>query len=407
MLNIHVLYEALELVKLAVVPEAGTLHPEYRSSLAASYVFEFLYPFTGAHSAISGRLLNGNNDISVEEVSKSSEDGCISPGRKQTLLSSAKQIVESSTEYYPVGEPMKKVAAAMQATGEAVYVDDIPSPPNCLHGAFIYSTKPLAGLKGIQLESNQLIDGVAAVITFKDIPSGGANVGAITIFNPEPLFAHELARCAGDRIAVVVADSQRYADVAARTALVEYDTANTDSPILTVEDAVEKSSFIQIPPLLYPKQVGDFSKGMAEADRKILSAEMKTTAWLFILQSSPENAQRVIATCLGVPEHNIRVIARRVGGGFGGKAVRAMPVSTACALAAYKLRRPVRIYVNWNSDIIMTGGRHPMKVTYSVGFKSSGKITALHLDLLINAGISDDISPIVPLNVIKALKKYD
>ncbi|KAM3265419.1 hypothetical protein P3L10_002413 [Capsicum annuum] len=84
-----------------------------------------------------------------------------------------------------------------------------------------------------------------------------------------------------------------------------------------------------------------------------------------------------------------------------------MPVSTACALAAYKLRRPVRIYVNWNSDIIMTGGRHPMKVTYSVGFKSSGKITALHLDLLINAGISDDISPIVPLNVIKALKKYD
>ncbi|PHU14053.1 Indole-3-acetaldehyde oxidase [Capsicum chinense] len=317
MLNIHVLYEALELVKLAVVPEAGTLHPEYRSSLAVSYVFEFLYPFTGAHSAISGRLLNGNNDISVEEVSKSSEDGCISPGRKQTLLSSAKQIVESSTEYYPVGE-------AMQAAGEAVYVDDIPSPPNCLHGAFIYSTKPLA-----------------------------------------------------------------------------------DSPILTVEDAVEKSSFIQIPPLLYPKQVGDFSKGMAEADRKILSAEMKTTAWLFILQSSPENAQRVISTCLGVPEHNIRVIARRVGGGFGGKAVRAMPVSTACALAAYKLRRPVRIYVNWNSDMIMTGGRHPMNVTYSVGFKSSGKITALHLDLLINAGISDDISPIVPLNVIKALKKYD
>ncbi|KAK4738138.1 hypothetical protein R3W88_001835 [Solanum pinnatisectum] len=55
----------------------------------------------------------------------------------------------------------------------------------------------------------------------------------------------------------------------------------------------------------------------------------------------------------------------------------------------------------------MTGGRHPMKVTYSVGFKSSGKITALHLDLLINAGISDDVSPMLPLNVIKALKKYD
>ncbi|MCD7464424.1 Primary amine oxidase 1 [Datura stramonium] len=427
-LNVHVLYEALKLVKLAVVPEDGTLHPEYRSSLAVSYVFEFLYPFTDAHSAISGGPLNGINDISVKEVYETSKDGCISQGRKQTLLFSAKQVVESNTEYYPVGEPMKKVGAAMQAAGEAVYVDDIPSPPNCLYGAFIYSTKPLAGVKGIQLESNQLTDGVTTIITFKDIPTGGANVGAITMFDPEPLFADDLARCAGDRIAVVVADSQRSADVAARTALIEYETANIDSAILTVEDAVEKSSFIQIPPFLYPKQVGDFSKGMAEADHKILSAEVKIgSEYYFYMETQtslaipdedncmvvytssqcPESAQHVIATCLGVPANNIRVIARRVGGGFGGKAVRAMPVSTACALAAYKLRRPVRMYVNRNSDMIITGGRHPMKVTYSVGFKSSGKITALHLDLLINAGISEDISPILPLNVIKALKKYD
>ena len=69
--------------------------------------------------------------------------------------------------------------------------------------------------------------------------------------------------------------------MAARTALVEYDTANVDSPILTVEEAVEKSSFIQIPPFLYPKQVGDFSKGMAEADHKILSAEVLYISVLF------------------------------------------------------------------------------------------------------------------------------
>jgi len=42
---------------------------------------------------------------------------------------------------------------------------------------------------------------------------------------------------------------------------------------------------------------------------------------------TPEFSQRVIAKCLGVPEHNVRVITRRVGGGFGGKAIRAMPVS--------------------------------------------------------------------------------
>jgi abscisic-aldehyde oxidase len=41
----------------------------------------------------------------------------------------------------------------------------------------------------------------------------------------------------------------------------------------------------------------------------------------------PETAQNVIAKCLGLPCHNVRVITRRVGGGFGGKAVRSLPVS--------------------------------------------------------------------------------
>lgn len=57
--------------------------------------------------------------------------------------------------------------------------------------------------------------------------------------------------------------------------------------------------------------------------------------------------------------------------------------------------------------MIMAGGRHPMKITYSVGFKSDGKITALHLDILINAGFSPDVSAIIPGNMIGVLKKYD
>lgn len=82
-------------------------------------------------------------------------------------------------------------------------------------------------------------------------------------------------------------------------------------------------------------------------------------------------------------------------------------VASACALAAHKLRRPVRIYLNRKTDMIMAGGRHPMKIKYSVGFKSDGKITALHLDILINAGISADISPIMPNNMIGILKTYN
>ena len=48
-----------------------------------------------------------------------------------------------------------------------------------------------------------------------------------------------------------------------------------------------------------------------------------------------------------------------------------------------------------------------MKITYDVGFKSNGKVTALHLDILINAGLSADFSPTMPLTIISTLKKYN
>ncbi|PHT50582.1 hypothetical protein CQW23_10329 [Capsicum baccatum] len=97
----------------------GTKHATKakKIKLGCFIVFEFLYPVTGVHSSISGGLLDGTNYISDEEVTESGNNGCVTPGRKQTLLSSAKQVVEFSTEYHPVGEPMKKVGAALHAAG--------------------------------------------------------------------------------------------------------------------------------------------------------------------------------------------------------------------------------------------------------------------------------------------------
>ena len=56
--------------------------------------------------------------------------------------------------------------------------------------------------------------------------------------------------------------------------VVDYDMEDIDPPILSVEEAVKRSNFFEVPPFLYPKQVGDISNGMAAADRKIISAEV-------------------------------------------------------------------------------------------------------------------------------------
>ncbi|KAJ7960370.1 putative Aldehyde oxidase [Quillaja saponaria] len=428
-LSVSILYEAVILLKATVVPEDGISRPAYRASLATGFLFEFLCPLIDSGVEIFNGYLDGYTGSLFARSSKmKGKHEHLRHDKYPTLLSAAKQTIQSSREYYPIGQPIMKSGAAIQASGEAVYVDDIPSPINCLHGAFVYSMKPLARIKSIRFKPKLQPEGVTAVISSKDIPKGGENIGSKTIFGTEPLFADEITKCTGERLAFVVADSQKHADMAASSAVVDYNIENLESPILSVEEAVERSSLFEVPPFLYPKQVGDISKGMADADQKILSAEIKLgSQYYFYMETQtalaipdedncivvyssiqcPEFAQSTIARCLGIPENNVRVITRRVGGGFGGKAIKAIPVATACALAAHKLRCPVRTYLNRKTDMVMAGGRHPMKITYSVGFKSSGKITALQLEILINAGIYPDISPIMPSNIMCSLKKYD
>ena len=90
-------------------------------------------------------------------------------------------------------------------TGEAVYVDDIPAPKDCLYGAFIYSTHPHAHVKAINFKSSLASQKVITVITAKDIPSGGQNVGSsFPGLGEEPLFADPVAEFAGQNIGVVV-----------------------------------------------------------------------------------------------------------------------------------------------------------------------------------------------------------
>ncbi|AQK62428.1 aldehyde oxidase2 [Zea mays] len=419
-----VILEAVRLLKGSIKPSEGSTHPEYRISLAVSFLFTFLSSL--ANSLNESAKVNGTNEHSPEKQLKLDINDLPIRSRQEIFFTDA---------YKPVGKAIKKAGVEIQASGEAVYVDDIPAPKDCLYGAFIYSTHPHAHVKSINFKPSLASQKIITVITAKDIPSGGQNVGySFPMIGEEALFADPVAEFAGQNIGVVgfsitqIAQTQKYAYMAAKQAVIEYSTENLQPPILTIEDAIERSSFFQTLPFVAPKPVGDYDKGMSEADHKILSAEVKIESQYFFymepqvalaipdedncitIYSStqlPESTQNVVAKCVGIPFHNVRVITRRVGGGFGGKALKSMHVACACAVAALKLQRPVRMYLDRKTDMIMAGGRHPMKVKYSVGFKSNGKITALHLDLGINGGISPDMSPMIAAPVIGSLKKYN
>lgn len=71
-----------------------------------------------------------------------------------------------------------------------------------------------------------------------------------------------------------VADSQKHADIAANLVVIDYNTKDLEPPILSIEEAIEKSSLFDIPPPLRCYPVGDITKGMGEAEHKILGSKV-------------------------------------------------------------------------------------------------------------------------------------
>lgn len=111
-LSVEVVYKAINLVKEAVMPEpAGNIsYPAYRKSLAVSFLFQFLFPFVSVGSVSSNGFINGGLHSMPEEY-------FTNQATNSSLLSSGKHKLESSREYCPVGEPMPKFGAVIQASG--------------------------------------------------------------------------------------------------------------------------------------------------------------------------------------------------------------------------------------------------------------------------------------------------
>ena len=105
----------------------------------------------------------------------------------------------------------------------------------------------------------------------------------------------------------------------------------------------------------------------------------------------PSEAQQLIAKMLKQKSNSITVLVRRIGGGFGGKETNFM-TAAICSLLAFKTKRPVKLRLDRDDDIILTGKRHEFYSEYEVGFDNQGLINGLKLKLASNCGMSPDLS---------------
>ncbi len=290
------------------------------------------------------------------------------------------------------------------STGQALYIDDMPEQENLLHGAPVLSKFPCGKIKNINSDKLKNLPFFTKVITAKDIP-GDNEIGPIK--SGEPVLADESFSYLGQPVAIVLAKTHQEAVYA--SSLVEIETELTTNPILNLDDAYKKKSFLEKPMIL---QKGNIEKDMLKSKYKLsgnfeiggqdhfyLETHVALTIpgendeyQVWSSTQHPTEVQHGVGNVLNIPSAKIDSKVRRLGGGFGGKESQATIFAAMSALGAFITQKPVKIRLNRHTDMTATGKRHNFKVFFTVGFTATGKLLALDIKLLSNGGNVLDLS---------------
>ena len=315
----------------------------YRRSLVRSYFYKFFL-----------HLMGDATPAALRSATKVYERGA----------SSGKQVFKTKLPAdHPGSRPMPKIEAKEQAAGETLFHDD-EGNGDCLHAAFVPCTKAPAKIVSIDASAAFAMPGVVDFVTAEDIP--GINSVAFAAPGHEELLvaAGDDGKQAGTSyvgqpIGVIVAKSRREAEAATEAVQVVY--ATSEPGIYSLEDAIAAKSFYGE---VKEKTKGDVAAQFAQAAKAatsvVISGELRIGGQShFAMEKNiclaipmdqgryelhhstqfPDAARGHIAGVVGTSEEKIQIICRRMGGAFGGKATKCIPIGMAATVCAKKLRR--------------------------------------------------------------------
>ncbi len=302
-----------------------------------------------------------------------------------------------------VGKQIPHDSALGHVTGEALFVDDITPIKNELIVDFISS--PVAHGKIKSLNSKELAqqDGIAGVYTYADIP--GENFYG-PVVQDEPILAKDKVQYVGQPIAIIAGESNKAIREAKKKVKLNIEELK---PVFTVDEAIFAKQFIGEKRTF--KQ-GDFDKAWRESENVLKGTFLCNGQEQFYLESqaalasaeengdihihsstqNPSEIQTVVAEALGIGNHQVVCVCKRMGGGFGGKETQAAIPAVMAALAASKTGRPARVAYTKDDDMRCTGKRHPYKIHYKAAFTSKGEIKGVRFDIYSNGGAAADLS---------------
>ncbi len=307
-----------------------------------------------------------------------------------------------TTAVTPLRQPLLHESGFKHVTGEAQYVDDL-HVADLLVAQVVTSAHAKATIRRLDVTRARQVPGVVAVFTHADIP-GENNVGPV--IHDEPLFASSSVSFLGQSIALVVGHTYEACRAGVKAVDIEYEV---EPAITTIDQAIAANSWLSEP---HTMQRGDVEAALAAAPLR-LSGEVRTGGQdhfyletqctlalpeegpsLKLVSSTqhPSEVQAIVAHVMGWGRHRVVVEVPRMGGGFGGKETQAAPFAAMAALAAHRLNRPVKVWLNRDQDMISTGKRHPFFSRFEVGYAPDGQLLALKADLFSDGGFSTDLS---------------
>ncbi len=297
---------------------------------------------------------------------------------------------------------LKHDSAVKHVTGQSVYVNDI-AVNRQLVGRVVYSPVAHARISLIDIKEALKLDGIAAILTWKDIP-GENQMGPV--IHDEPCLAEDEVTFIGQAIVLIAAENEEAALNAEKLIHIEFEELEA---ILTLQEAIKNDNLIATPRMIECGNVEDIFKSAPH----IISGELETGAqehWYLETQSAiavpgegkemllhassqnPAETQAIVAEVLGIAKNEVDVEVRRIGGGFGGKETQGNHVAAWSALLANATHRPVGINLFRDDDQKITGKRHRFLSKYKIAFNDNGEILAYSVELNSDAGSSTDLS---------------